>query len=419
MPLGPCTIDTRQGNSISIDILPIDSSEPYYIRLENGNGLFGLGTDYKVDVHPTTGPASIVRIDGELLIKGDPDNRPIPTCAVLDISDGTQIRNICQGYFFTVLLTQPNPYTLTVSADGYLESQQEVLVSPGSDRIHVVFELEPIVSDEDHDILVTAENGSVKNVKNPYPPGSEAILVPVPEAHHQFSHWEGDGISIENREMDPLFLTVSDDMEITSKFRSLLYRLTFQNSDNCVECGMPLPPPTEYNPGETVHWSVNSSWPGEDGIGGERHVADISSGSIVMNADQLITLDWDQQFYLNITKKGHGLITHESSWRSKGDVIEFTAQDTEIFLFERWEGDYTTNAEDATQVITMNQPHELTAVFRLDPNLNQTPFSMEFQKGWNLISIPAFSDYMEIEDKILATSAREFLDVDGWTIPCG
>ena len=70
-------------------------------------------------------------------------------------------------------------------------------------------------------------------------------------------------------------------------------------------------------------------------------------------------------------------------------------------MFDKWEGDISNSASDVSQVIAMSEPHQVAGLFRLNPELDQVAHSMELQKGWNMVSLPIYADYMEIDANLL------------------
>ena len=58
-----------------------------------------------------------------------------------------------------------------------------------------------------------------------------------------------------------------------------------------------------YREGVQASWSVTTPWPNENGDNGIRHITTSSNGSIIMDENKTIMIDWQTQYYLDINSE--------------------------------------------------------------------------------------------------------------------
>ncbi|MFH1421314.1 MAG: hypothetical protein ABIH42_01150, partial [Planctomycetota bacterium] len=129
-----------------------------------------------------------------------------------------------------------------------------------------------------------------------------------------------------------------------------------------------------YNVGDTAQWSVTSPYSEVEGI---RYIADITSGSEIMNQPKIVTVNWDTEYFLNIESEygspvGEGWYEPDSiaTW----SVTSPTAGETGI----RYIADYASGSEimDGPKTVTISWVTQ----YRLVINSSYgTPFIGE---GW-------------------------------------
>ena len=151
----------------------------------------------------------------------------------------------------------------------------------------------------------------------------------------------------------------------------------------------------DYEFGTIASWSVTTPWSIGEKTNTVRYVADNDSGSRLMDDDQEVTIIWTKQIYLNIQQIGGGIVEPASGWFSSNDTeITLTASNTDLFHFNRWEGDVEPNADATsnTLLIGTDQSKRITAIFDLIGEPNATSDVVKLSPGWNLFSLPIYPE---------------------------
>ena len=121
----------------------------------------------------------------------------------------------------------------------------------------------------------------------------------------------------------------------------------------------------EYSPGQEVNWSVTSPWPSEEGENGERFVADTPSGSVVMDSDKTITIEWRKQYFLNFQSDDEiGIALRDSSgtgWYDENTNAAWSV--TSPMVIEEHGKQFVANPSNGT--IMMDSPKTVIVDWRL------------------------------------------------------
>ena len=238
-----------------------------------------------------------------------------------------------------------------------------------------------------HTVSVSAENGNVEG-GGTFVHGSVALLTAIPEANYRFVKWTGDVQGTAN----PIQVTVDEDRNIVAIFELDTYTLTIESA-----FGDPKGA-GEYNNGEEVSWSVTSPFPSDAGENGVRRIADSANGTVIMDRDISIRVNWSEQFFVDIQAKPGGTVNLGSGWYGAGRVLSLEASAADLFGFSRWTGDIPEEKEfDNPLSITVTGSFSVVAEFL---RITSETAEFELNPGWNSIGIEF--DYFQPQSSVFS-----------------
>ena len=249
-------------------------------------------------------------------------------------------------------------------------SQISVKITMDSDKeITTVFAEEPDEPEESTlSLAVNIDGEGSVNIDpelDEYEDGSTVELTATPSEGWQFVEWTGDI----NSAQITVEITMDTDKEITAVFSEVpeepeesTFNLTL-NLDGEGSVNIE-PEQDEYEEGTTVELTAKPL----DGWQFVEWTGDISSSEtsveLTMDSDKNVTAVYEEILFdltVNITGNGSVNISPDLNEYEPGTVVELTAEPSDGWEFDQWEGDLAGTDNPAS--ITMERSTEITALF--------------------------------------------------------
>ena len=242
-------------------------------------------------------------------------------------------------------------------------SENERMVAREKSGSAVLNDNHNITLEWEHEFLVQSSsngNGSVESPAGWLAHGEEITLMATPkDDQFEFVKWEG--ITEELAQTNPVTITVDGAVNAKAIFLKKEFNLNV-NSEYGEITGAGA-----HARGSEVTWSVSS--PTED-IKGTRFIAVPATGTVTIDSDKEVTVNWVEQVLVKVIKKsGDGQELLGTYWLNKGDSVDnitVPVKDGESFF---WAGDIqTANVEDSEVDIVADKPKTVIADFNPKPN---------------------------------------------------
>ena len=212
--------------------------------------------------------------------------------------------------------------------------------------------------------------GSVNGSDVWVPQGAETVLEAIPvDETISFVKWEGiEGpLALTN----PLTIKVDKPESVKAIFTKKQYNLTVQ-SENGEVTGAGL-----QATGSKATWTVTSPVPTEDE--GVRLVAEPASGTVTMNADQTVKVNWVKELRVKVFKSnGEQIVDLGDVWVKEGEELKdyAVAGLTEKEKVYSWTGEIPKSKRaEYPLTLTIDKPIELVA--NLNPVMKTLTFNNE------------------------------------------
>ena len=213
-------------------------------------------------------------------------------------------------------------------------------------------------------IVVTPSSESVLD-------GTAITIQAIPNGDYSFTGWGGSLSGTEN----PTTIVVTTDLNLFANFSLRSYALTITTEGEGSVTEKVVSTKTDYDSGTVVeltaipsaHW-IFDHWEG-DLSGNENPVC------LTMTSEKMVKAVFLPKNYdLTIKIQGEGavkerIIETKTSYQ-EGTVVELTANPSEKWAFDHWEG--LADTQTSPVVITINEAIEILAVFvKHDPELDK------------------------------------------------
>jgi hypothetical protein len=275
---------------------------------------------------------------------------------------------------------------LADSSNGTLE-----VISPGT-RENVSYVREYYLS------LSASEGGSIAGNSGWYPVGEEIILPqPEPESKFTFDGWLGSGNgSYSGSEHSPTIFLYGPINE-TANFIPMFGNFQFKETGLATgtRWSVLFDEQVAYSTSNTIDFvnisSGSYSWTAMQIISGAengmRYVSNVSDGTIQIPSTTIETINYTQEFYLNVTAGQGGSLSEKSGWYFSGESVTLPIpKPISNFTFSGWVGtglgSYTGENIDETVVISgpINETANFALISSVEFETNGLPEGMQ----WNV-----------------------------------
>ncbi len=211
------------------------------------------------------------------------------------------------------------------------------------------------VTVEDDDVALTVIGGTPRGT-TVHERGAVVSVAAQSPPHWHFTGWEADGPGLADAARAETTVTLTRSLTLTARFAVDRHSLAVIS---------PMGDPQGagvYEYGAVAAWSVTS--PVEGGPG-RRFVAHPAAGTVFMDADRVVAVDWRTEYLLTTDALGPGTVRPEgSSWYRDGRTVTLTALPEPGCQFVGWQGDVPpANTLDNPLALTMDRPRAAQACF--------------------------------------------------------
>jgi len=99
-----------------------------------------------------------------------------------------------------------------------------------------------------------------------------------------------------------------------------------------------------------------------------------NTGAFAATNHTRLTWQWQPEYWLSVTTRGHGATTGGNAWVAHGAGVELTATPDQYYLFDAWTGDLGGQSGNAAVLTsTVERAQSVVANFSADMATNSTP----------------------------------------------
>ena len=213
-----------------------------------------------------------------------------------------------------------------------------------------------------------------------YEYGDNCTLSASPSEGYYFDKWSGTGIEESNDSI--LQINPTQDLNISAQFLPNIHTINVSAGH-----GGSVTEINSSQPYDSVITLLANPSDGYSFMGWDGNVSYVDQFAVSTNAtvigDANITASFTPTKYsVTINTTGSG-ITGGSGTYSYGDIATVSAQASEGYYFEKWEGNGISESNESTLTIIISQDLNLTATFtESKPQLNETLEVVQFAQSW-------------------------------------